>query len=120
MAAPLSSGGSSGLSNGGAEALLSVFINQARSLPASDVNGKCDPYVVASLAGTDVCKRSEAFRKSRDPVWNARLNLMEPVPQAHNNNTGRKLLLQGSLVPFVHPHLAANRSSSRECSVRPR
>ena len=47
---------------------LHVQLSHASGLKAADANGKSDPYVKLTLAGTT--KQSKTIKKTLDPVWN--------------------------------------------------
>eukprot|EP00727_Mastigamoeba_balamuthi_P006292 m51a1_g2283 putative C-tail anchored protein (1298) ;mRNA; r:389989-394502 len=53
-------------------------VHRAAGLPAMDVNGKCDPYVVLSFAGQTV--RTEHKNKTLAPEWNERLHVPVTLP----------------------------------------
>ena len=83
-ASPALSGGGTKLRNTGrlpalaeggtaATGTLRVLLHRGVGLPAADLNGKSDPYVVALSGG--VQRKSKVVKATLDPIWNETLDL---------------------------------------------
>mmetsp|Transcript_12563 Transcript_12563/g.28381 ORF Transcript_12563/g.28381 Transcript_12563/m.28381 type:complete len:969 (+) Transcript_12563:59-2965(+) len=97
-----------GLDLGATRTKVKVVINSAMDLPAADLGGKSDPYVVCYVPDRPDCKfQTDVVKKSLQPTWDQQhtfdsVALEEPLEfEVWDHNVGRphSLLVSGTLEP---------------------
>ncbi|KAL8152642.1 hypothetical protein V2J09_010402 [Rumex salicifolius] len=89
--------------------VLSVTIMSAEDLPATDITGKSDPYVVVKMKKTGSKNKTRVVNESLDPVWNQTFDFLVEnglndmlVLEVYDHDTFGKASLSLSLVTCIN------------------